>query len=293
MMSLRKIIGLNGVEDDENSVALRCAKYFNIMMVPAVFWMMFTMHMELRHTISTQASWTANFSVWCFFVAELVVLTALVDHKLRYLKDNWLSVVIVFAGLPLLFFELGPVANILRLLRLLFIFRMISPWVAVITRFLTDSRLDTTVIAAFSILLMAGMVISAIDPNIKTVEDGVWWAWVTISTVGYGDLVPATTVGRMFAGLLILIGMGIFSVITANFAAIFVQRKQNKNKLAILSHIDETIESLREAEERETLILKELVRINLRLDKLEKLREPASLHHDANEHDSSEQPPQG
>lgn len=62
------------------------------------------------------------------------------------------------------------------------------------------------------------------DPNsnIKTAEDAIWWAYVTITTVGYGDKFPVTTEGRLIAALLMTVGVGLFGTFTAYLASWFV-----------------------------------------------------------------------
>jgi voltage-gated potassium channel len=77
---------------------------------------------------------------------------------------------------------------------------------------------------------MAGVMMAAIDPGILTVGDGIWWALVSVTTVGYGDIVPTSGVGRVFGGALILIGLGLFSLLTASLTAIFVNREEPPDK---------------------------------------------------------------
>ena len=62
------------------------------------------------------------------------------------------------------------------------------------------------------------------DPNsnIKTAEDALWWAYVTITTVGYGDKYPVTTEGRLIAVVLMTGGVGLFGTFTAYIASWFV-----------------------------------------------------------------------
>ena len=65
--------------------------------------------------------------------------------------------------------------------------------------------------------------------QITTLDDALWWAVVTSTTVGYGDVVPATAVGRGIAALLMLTGVGLLSVVTANIAAYFVEESTSEH----------------------------------------------------------------
>jgi voltage-gated potassium channel len=79
-------------------------------------------------------------------------------------------------------------------------------------------------IIALSIILlaMAGAGFYWMEPRVLTYADGVWLAFITGATVGYGDLVPSTHASRIFAVFIVLLGYAIFSVITASIAALFV-----------------------------------------------------------------------
>ena len=63
------------------------------------------------------------------------------------------------------------------------------------------------------------------DSNIRSVWDGLWWALVTIATVGYGDRFPVSLGGRLVAVVLIFFGVGMMSLFTATIASIFVEKK--------------------------------------------------------------------
>jgi voltage-gated potassium channel len=67
------------------------------------------------------------------------------------------------------------------------------------------------------------------EKNIMTSTDAIWWSIVTITTVGYGDLYPTTTSGRMVAALLMIVGIGIFSSITSYLSTTFISRRQRKS----------------------------------------------------------------
>jgi voltage-gated potassium channel len=61
------------------------------------------------------------------------------------------------------------------------------------------------------------------DANIKTASDALWWAYVTVTTVGYGDKYPVTNSGRLVGVLLMTIGVGLFGVLTGYLANAFLK----------------------------------------------------------------------
>lgn len=72
-------------------------------------------------------------------------------------------------------------------------------------------------------VLMAEM--GAPGANIETAGDALWWSIVTMSTVGYGDQYPVTTLGRLFANFVIVVGVALFGVVTGFLANRFVPSK--------------------------------------------------------------------
>ncbi|MDY7001787.1 MAG: potassium channel family protein, partial [Thermodesulfobacteriota bacterium] len=57
-----------------------------------------------------------------------------------------------------------------------------------------------------------------------------WWAVVTLTTVGYGDIVPATTLGRVLGLMVMISGIGLVSTLTGNLASMLVERHAKKRK---------------------------------------------------------------
>jgi len=104
-------------------------------------------------------------------------------------------------------------------------------------------------------MLLSGVIISRIDPSIGTVWTGMWWAWVTMATVGYGDVVPHSAAGRLFGSLLILFGVVLLSLLTANLAAFFIG-----------TDVDKIEKDEKEAD-------RHLKEISARLDRIERLLE--------------------
>ncbi|MGS5085178.1 potassium channel family protein [Hydrogenophaga sp. A37] len=75
------------------------------------------------------------------------------------------------------------------------------------------------------IMLFGGVGFWMLEPQVITLQDGLWLAFTTAATVGYGDMVPQTHAGRVFAALMVLLGLSVLSLVTASLAAIFVEQE--------------------------------------------------------------------
>jgi voltage-gated potassium channel len=113
-----------------------------------------------------------------------------------------------------------------------------------------------------------GIVLSLIDPAIHSPFDGIWAAWGTMTHVGFGDVVPTSFFGRLLTGLLILVGIILFSVFTAIISVELIGRDVNTlgSDVGRVEHNTQLIEGA------ENQILREIERLHERLDELEKKR---------------------
>ena len=84
-------------------------------------------------------------------------------------------------------------------------------------------RLRTILAALLFFIFLFGYLFYVSEPDVRNLGDGIWWALVTITTVGYGDITPVTTLGRVVASSLMLLGLGLIATITAIVSAIFIQ----------------------------------------------------------------------
>ena len=80
-------------------------------------------------------------------------------------------------------------------------------------------------------MVLGGIVLQWLEPGEISKDDNpYWWAIVTMTTVGYGDFSPATPAGRMFAVLIMFIGISLVSLLTASISSIFVAQKIREGK---------------------------------------------------------------
>jgi voltage-gated potassium channel len=85
-----------------------------------------------------------------------------------------------------------------------------------------------SLIMCLLIIVLGGLGFWLLDPEIHTFSDGLWLAFTPAATVGYGDLVPSTQFSRVFAVLVVLMGLGVISLVTASVAAMFVETEERQ-----------------------------------------------------------------
>jgi voltage-gated potassium channel len=119
---------------------------------------------------------------------------------------------------------------------------------------------------AVAVTIASGFVLYLFDANIHTLFDGIWFAWVTMTQVGFGDVVPTSFLGRLLSAALILFGLAIFSLFTAILSATLI----GKNLDILGSDVRQLEQETNSIETDENKILYELARLHERMASLEK-----------------------
>ncbi len=126
-------------------------------------------------------------------------------------------------------------------------------------------HLGYLVLLSVMVVLAIGLLLFIVDPNIKSPLDGIWSAWVTMTHVGFGDVVPISFVGRLLAAGLILFGLVFFSLFTALVSVALIGR--NMDALGVgMRQIGQEAGRIQTGEDR---ILEELARLHERMQALE------------------------
>jgi voltage-gated potassium channel len=164
----------------------------------------------------TAACTTAEWVVWATFATDYLIRVGLARNRREFVRTHWIDLCAVVL----------PILQPLRLLR------MVSTLILVGRRARMASQIQLTTYVAGAVvgLLMFGsLAVLSVERespngNIRTLGDAVWWSFTTMTTVGYGDHAPTTGLGRMIAVGLMLSGIALLGVVTANIAAWFIAR---------------------------------------------------------------------
>ncbi|MBO6740723.1 MAG: potassium channel family protein [Phycisphaerales bacterium] len=145
------------------------------------------------------------------------------ESRWRYMYTwGWLDLI---ASIPSVdAFRWARTARIVRISRVLRAIRSIRYLLRILGYYRRRSAVFVTALVVFLSLAIGSMAIlhfelGAEGSNITNAEDALWWAWVTITTVGYGDYSPVTSGGRLVAAVLMFVGVGLFSSLSGLIAS--------------------------------------------------------------------------
>ena len=176
-----------------------------------------------------RAFFLADWGIWAVFAIELVIKTYLSPVRSVYLRQHWFDVLIVV--LPFLRpLRVVRSARALRLLRSMRVFAFFARAMHSATSVFETRNLKYVLLVAVLVIFSAAGLVTLFerdgDGSIQDFGDALWWAIATITTVGYGDKIPETAEGRGVAVFLMLLGITLFSVVTANVASFLVRRDE-------------------------------------------------------------------
>ena len=167
------------------------------------------------HAVATLCH-VLEYAIWAVFIVDYAIQYVLARDKGAFLKKEWLALIFVVV----------PFFRPIRAVRGVVFLRQAS------TR-PRESLMMTIpwILAATTALMMIIMAASILDVerfapggNIHTPSDALWWALVTVTTIGYGDKFPVTNEGRLIAAVLIVFGLGLISSLTGYFASWILQK---------------------------------------------------------------------
>ncbi|MDA8045966.1 MAG: ion channel [Actinomycetota bacterium] len=219
----------------EAPMAVLTILWLPVLIIPLVV----TLHGETASAFSG-----VDYTVWALFAVEYVVKVYLAPQRWSFVRRHPVDLVIV--AVP--FLRPLRVVRLLRVLRLGRAAIVLASGLARLRALLTHRGLHFVLLAAFFIVMAASGLELALEghakgSNIHGYANALWWAVVTVTTVGYGDRYPVTAGGRGIAVVLMLVGIGLIGTLTATIASFFVDEKQDVATVRLVA-VEERLERI-------------------------------------------------
>lgn len=221
---------MNAPKDDQEKLG-----FLNLTVIVLSIYVLLAMLIDTFFKLPAETSRLLNYidtGICIFFFLEFVFRFWWAENKLQFMRWGWIDLI---SSIPMVdFVRAGRILRLIRLLRILRAFRSTNQLIRHVFRNRAQGTFTSVAVLAVLLIIFSSIAILQVetDPNsnIKSAEDAIWWAYVTITTVGYGDKFPVTTEGRIIAAVLMTGGVGLFGTFTAYIASWFVTEKKTENQ---------------------------------------------------------------
>jgi len=213
---------------------------FQVVIVVLSLYVLISLVVSTFFNLSTEIKQLLDYIdnlICLIFLVDFCIRFFKSDNKLKFMKWGWIDLV---SSIPTLdMFRVGRLLRLVRILRILRAFRSTKVLLKFVFNKKAHGAFATASIFAVLILIFSSIAILQVETtengNIKSAEDALWWAFTTITTVGYGDKFPVTTEGRIIGVILMTAGVGLFGVFTGFIASWFVEEhKREDEEIAII-----------------------------------------------------------
>jgi voltage-gated potassium channel len=182
-----------------------------------VYLVVFSVQAIFYYPEDTWYQWANTFgnALWVLFAADLIFRITLSPRRWLFIKTHYLDVITVVL----------PQFRALRVLRAFNSDGILSKGKGALTsKALASAGMATALVVWVGSLMVLSAERGAKGAEITSFGDAVWWSFETITTVGYGDFVPVTVTGRVYATLIMLVGISVLGIVSAGMAASLVKR---------------------------------------------------------------------
>jgi voltage-gated potassium channel len=210
---------------------------------------------ELVFAVPTEAQrvmrWVDNI-ICVVLLIDFSVRFYRAESKREFMKWGWIELLASIPEVEAL--RWGRLFRVFRILRIILITRSLREYLTELFRNRTRGGVASVFLITFLVISFSSVSILLVErtpeANIRTAGDAIWWSVTTITTVGYGDKYPTTDAGRIIAGFLMIMGVGLFGTLSGVIASFFLghhHEQKRKDQLLIehLEHLHAEIAELR------------------------------------------------
>ncbi|HFI0632467.1 TPA: potassium channel family protein [Streptococcus suis] len=187
--------------------------------------------------------------LWFIFVCDYFANLYYSEDRVEYIQSHVLELIAIIPFDSVFsFLRLGRLARLFRLVKVARIFALSNRFWDTVNRLLHTNSLSKVLLLNISAVLTASVLLSVIEG--KSFFDAVWWSIVTMTTVGYGDIVPQDTISKIIAILLMLVGICTFGMVTSTITRFFSETERETKLDLLIAKVDEQTELLRQLEKK-------------------------------------------
>lgn len=222
-----RVAGLAGVDVHDDARAMRAWRWMqwvlfalSLLAIPAFY---FELAAASRFHLAGRALYASMSAGFTMVLGRIAFLSRKPE---RFITRNAYDVLIAAGSAISVAWGALPWSPLEWLLRIVFVGLVAARIVVSLRSFFSPGRLGLLLVIAVLLLASAGAGFYWLEPGVHTYAEGVWLAFESSATVGYGDMAPTTPASRVFAAFVVLLGYGLLSLVFASIAATFVEQEE-------------------------------------------------------------------
>lgn len=241
-------------------------------------------------TVGIKPNSIDSFGIWDLIICILILFDFILFRIIKrnnenlsdFIRENW---VYVFACIPLFFLSFNIlnlidykiIIGLIGIIRIYALLKVLQITSQNVRKFPKKTKLDYATFVLFLVIIFGSLLFfiveRGVNPEVTSYESAIWYTLVSMTTTGYGDIVPVTLFGQIIGVLIILAGMGYVSLVTATLAYSFIDifRKASRKASDKLGKTAERLENnLESHDEKIDEVLKRMEQLEKKIDEMEK-----------------------
>lgn len=221
------------------------------------------------------AIYIADLIICIIFAIDFIRRLLAGENKAQFFKTNWYEILAMIPAIAL--YAAGSASGLsvvlrsLRLVRVIFLLARMRRAMAMSGGFFQKSNLLTMMLITVTVIFIGATAVLILDSQvegarIENFSDAVWWAISTVTTVGYGDIVPHSIGGRVMGMFLMVIGIGVMTAFISQVSAALVESRMKKKtektdlKSTIIADIKNRLDNIDNLDDNEVALLVKMIR---------------------------------
>ncbi|PKL66298.1 MAG: ion transporter [Methanobacteriales archaeon HGW-Methanobacteriales-1] len=250
---------------------------------------MFLVLLSIGFAVGIKPDSIYSFGIWDLIICIIILFDFVffriignTVNKSEFIRENW---VYIIASIPLFFISFNIfhlldykiIIGLIGILRLYALLKVLKITTQNVRKYPQKTKLDYATFVLLLVLIIGSLLFflveRGVNPEVTSYESAIWYSLVSMTTTGYGDIVPITLIGQIIGVIMIFSGMGYVSLVTATLAFSFIEifRKASNKASNKLGKTAERLESNLDSHDKKIdEVLKKMEQLEKKIDELEK-----------------------